>query len=167
MLSKVISKLKQHLAGDQAKRVDGPLQGLTEVTAPMFQLPQDTKVPAKVLRVLDGDTLQAACEVFPGYYRSFIIRLAKINAPEMRPPASTPGRDEVIARAQTAKEYLSSLVLGKVVMCLFKGREKYGRELAELYLAEPTEPCVNTLLVEKGMAKPYQCGPPEQTGQPH
>ena len=81
-----------------------------------------------------------------------------VDTPEMRPAKNKTGRDDEIRRAKASKEYLEGLVLGKVVWAEFAGSEKYGRQLATLYLTENGRKTVNEMIVEKGHGVAYHGG---------
>jgi len=137
-----------------------PLASLTAAEAPLFSLPTGDPLQAKVLDVYDGDTITVALEVFPGIYRSFRLRLQGIDTPELRPPLSTVGREEVVAFAEAARDYLASLIMGKVVCVNFAGTDKFGRQLGTVYLQENgvLGSCVNDLILQHQFGKEYHGG---------
>jgi micrococcal nuclease len=104
---------------------------------------------ATVISVYDGDTITVSVDL--GFHISQImsVRLARINSPEVRGISSVDG----IA----ARDFLRSLLpVGKrVTLVTYKdGKEKYGRYLADVYLAEPrTFNCVNDMMVTNGFAR--------------
>jgi endonuclease YncB( thermonuclease family) len=138
------------------------LEDATLETAPLFDLPRDQLIPAKVLEVHDGDTLTAAVELTPSAFSSFRVRLEGVDTPELRPPLNAPDRAVIIAAAERARDFVRSLVLGKVVLITFNGTDKFGRRLARVHLDElgsaEASKTVNDLLIEKGLAKPYYGG---------
>lgn len=97
---------------------------------------------AKVLRIVDGDTV--ICEVDLGFTVSakVILRLARIDAPDKQP------------EKDRATHYLSSLIEGKSVLIQSFKTEKYGRWLAEIW-AEETGNNINDIMVSSGQAKVY------------
>lgn len=98
---------------------------------------------AKVLRVIDGDTVDVLVELGFHVTLSMKIRLYGINAPELKEETG-----------KTARDYLFSRVYGKTITIrTFKDRtEKYGRFLATILLDGEN---INEDLVTKGYAKPY------------
>lgn len=106
---------------------------------------------ARVVSVYDGDTLRADIDL--GMYiwvRNEKIRLARINAPELRGDERPAGL--------ASRDFLREQVLDKeVLLQTRKDRKgKYGRYLAEVWLAEGDSWInINDLLVEKGFAR-YQ-----------
>lgn len=97
-----------------------------------------------VTKIIDGDTLHADFDLGFGItFREQIIRLARINAPELATPQGPPARDA-----------LSSMILGATVtMKTIKDRkEKFGRYLGEIWLNGVN---VNDQMVSQGFAVPY------------
>lgn len=89
------------------------------------------------------------------YLNKVKLRLMGIDTPEMKPSKDTVGRDELIKKAEEAKEFLSNMILGKIIKIEILSNDKYGRPLANLYL---NDKCLNELMVEKGFAKNYNGG---------
>jgi micrococcal nuclease len=85
---------------------------------------------AKILRVVDGDTVDCAVDL--GFYMTATIRfrLANIDAPELRGPGKEAGK--------ASKKYLEELVAqhGSDVVIRTSKTEKYGRWLAEIQSGE-------------------------------
>lgn len=75
-------------------------------------------ITAKCITVIDGDTV--IVEESDG--SRFRIRLAFIDAPEMKQPGGV-----------KAKEYLTSLLKGKDVIVKFSSIDKYGRIIGVVY----------------------------------
>lgn len=100
--------------------------------------------PATVLSVHDGDTITALVDL--GFDLQFhtSVRLAHLDAPELPTPEGFRSRDA-----------LKALVGGKPVVILSPGRDKYGRVLGTIFLGETN---VNALLLQRGLAKPYEGG---------
>ena len=144
------------------------LRDVTIETAPLFDLPRDRMIPAKILEVHDGDTLTAAVELCPDTFYSFRIRLEGVDTPELRPPLNEPNRKEIIAAAERARDFVRILVLGKVVLMSVNGTDKFGRYLSCVHPAVESESAVpasasltktvNDLLIEKGLGKVYLGG---------
>lgn len=103
---------------------------------------------AWVTSVYDGDTLTADIDLgFSVVLRSQSIRLARINAPEMRGSSAEKG---VISR-----DALRARVLGKdvVLRTIRDSREKYGRWLGEIWIEGA---CINDWLLSEGLASRYE-----------
>lgn len=83
------------------------------------------------------------------------VRLYGIDTPELRPKKTLPNRDEHIAKAKEARDFLSGLVLNKIIRIEFLSNDKYGRPLVKIY---NNNICFNDLITEKGYAKKYDGG---------
>ena len=111
-----------------------------------FVLPLE-RCSAKVLKVYDGDTITIGFSLYGSLYRTQ-VRLLGIDTPELKGAT-----EEERAKARAAKDALSELILGKVVLLRnTKTKDKYGRLLADLMLGEVF---VNSYMLEEGFARPY------------
>lgn len=106
---------------------------------------------ARVLRVIDGDTLVANVDL--GFKISVVVtvRLYGIDTPELRGTTRSAG--------QAARARLCELVDGKQVLLDSRALDKYGRTVAVLTVDDQN---VNDLLVKEGHATPMAV-----TAQPH
>jgi endonuclease YncB( thermonuclease family) len=88
------------------------------------------------------------------------VRLYGIDTPELKPKKNLTDRDEHIAKAKEARDFLSQLILNKIIKISFLSNDKYGRPLVKLYSKEITadEICLNDLMIKKGFAKKYDGG---------
>lgn len=110
---------------------------------------------AKVLRVIDGDSVEADVDLGFKIHQTMTLRLYGINAPELHAADPLPGR--------TAQDFLKTLVEGKdVTIRTHKDKtEKYGRMLAEIWVGIlltglPNDlDSVNTKMIGNGFAVPY------------
>lgn len=91
---------------------------------------------AKVVRVLDGDTIEV---LFDNQTRK--IRLAQIDAPEKSQ-----------AFGQRSKQSLSDLVFGKHIQVAVETKDRYGRLVGRIYYGSID---VNAEQIRKGMAWVY------------
>jgi endonuclease YncB( thermonuclease family) len=116
---------------------------------------QDVK-QAKVVDAYDGDTIKV-CFAFAGKFYKFPIRMLGYNCAEMKPPKTDPEYDAIKAKAIAARDYLRSLILGKVVFIQCFDYDKYGRILANVYLDHTLadQVCVNQMMIANGHGKPY------------
>lgn len=89
---------------------------------------------ARIVGVHDGDSIT----VLTQDESELKIRLEGIDAPELHQ-----------SFGKVAKQMLSKLVFGKNVRILDKGRDRYGRVLADIYDGDRW---INLVLVEQGMA---------------
>lgn len=101
---------------------------------------------AKVIRVVDGDTVEVDVDLGFQIHTKMMLRLYGINAPEMKGPSRVAG--------QAAKMFLQDLIQqynGVLkIRTLQDEQEKYGRYLA--YLVFPDEAIANTVMVQTGHA---------------
>jgi endonuclease YncB( thermonuclease family) len=84
----------------------------------------------KVVKVYDGDTVTVATLIKgdPHIYK-FSVRLARIDAPELRTRNDVEKKAAIIVR-----DRLDEFIGGKMVCLENVGYDKYGRILAEVYL---------------------------------
>lgn len=116
-----------------------------------YRFQYEFKAAVDVGAVYDGDTISdVRVDLGFGVWITVDVRLANINAPELR----TPTKAEGVA----ARDYLRGLLTGHpfVVLKVLK-REKYGRALALVLLPQQdgTLLDVNKAMVESGHAVPY------------
>lgn len=101
---------------------------------------------ATLISVYDGDTITVSVEL--GFHISQImsVRLAKINAPEIRGESKEVGQKSLAFLQKT-------LTIGKPLrLVTYKdGREKYGRYLAEVF-TDDNPLSVNDQMVNSGHA---------------
>jgi micrococcal nuclease len=108
---------------------------------------------ARIVRVVDGDTVHAEVDLGCDVHVALTLRLAEINAPEL-----------ATADGKASKAWLENqlaLTSGLVTLRTEKDhREKYGRYLARIYSGEPglSGVSVNDLMIAARMAVPYDGG---------
>ena len=98
----------------------------------------------KVVQVYDGDTVKV---IEDG--KEIIVRLVGIDAPEISRIKHVPGQPFCLK----AKEYLSALVLNKVVNIKFYGKDGSGKSLGEIF-AEKVN--INIEIINAGLAEVYR-----------
>ena len=107
---------------------------------------------AKLIRVVDGDTLDAEIDLGFDVWVKKRIRLADINAWESR----TRDKEEK-AKGLRAKEWLQDALLNHdnefVVVSTEVG--KYGRCLGHIFVGDDLD-SVNSRLIDEGHAVPYK-----------
>lgn len=89
---------------------------------------------AKVIKVSDGDTIT----VLTQNKESIKVRLYGIDAPETKQDFG-----------KASKQYLSSLIAGRIVEVKSNGQDRYGRVLGTIYLDNAD---INAKTVEEGYA---------------
>jgi micrococcal nuclease len=97
---------------------------------------------AKVLRVIDGDTIEADIDL--GFSLHYIakIRLAGINAPEMKTPEGAPAKARLTEILATYPALVITTILNKEF-------EKYGRVLGTITINGHS---VNQQMITEGFA---------------
>ena len=107
------------------------------------------KKSAKVLRIIDGDTLDVEAD-FQSELASqkwiFRIRMLGYNSPELKPRLLCLNREEIKTQAKAAKQKLSDLC-GTQVEVEFGEFDSFGRVLANIYSTK-TGGCVNHEMIE-------------------
>jgi endonuclease YncB( thermonuclease family) len=98
-------------------------------------------------KVVDGDTL--VLETFLGKKR---IRLFGIDAVEKKQSCVRRQNKESWPCGQEATRFLKTLAEGRLVFCLSKDKDRYGRIVAACY-AEPQS--LNAIMVREGWAIDY------------
>lgn len=87
-------------------------------------------MPATVDRVVDGDTMVAHLELLPGEaWHGRHVRVEGINAPELSAAGGAAARDFAAGLAPAGAE----------VTLVASRRDKYGRVLAKVVLADGTD----------------------------
>lgn len=94
-------------------------------------------IQGKVVRILDGDTLEVL-----NMKRTVRVRLADIDAPEKKQ-----------AYGRWSTEVLKSLVAGKSVTVSYTQRDRYGHILGQVYAPDGLN--VNRFMVRAGAAWVY------------
>lgn len=110
-----------------------------------FTILGGNELKCEVIKVYDGDTIWVKTTGLPGANGEVRvkIRMLGINTPELS--KKQPGAIE-------AKQYLTELIMGKVVYCSFKDLDNFGRALATVYYGGLN---VNQHMIDKGLAVPY------------
>lgn len=110
---------------------------------------------ARIIRVVDGDTVEADLDLGCDVHVNLGLRLIGINAPESSTPEG-PVATETLRRLVAAYG-----VDGKILVRTEKDRtEKYGRYLATLvgWHEDGSEEDLNARMVALGRAVPYDGG---------
>jgi len=113
---------------------------------------------AKVIRILDGDTVEAELDLGFGVSITRIVRMNGIDTPEKTSSILTVR--ELAAKATARAKY--ALENKKVILKtqLDKG-DKYGRVLAYIYESQrelDADQSFNLKLIQEGLAFPYDGG---------
>jgi micrococcal nuclease len=109
----------------------------------------------KVLRIIDGDTIDAQVDLGFHTHRNIRVRLYGIDTPEIRT------RDPEEKKLGLAAMVFLSRLLSKADKIIMKshGIGKFGRCLGEIFIEinDDLEP-INDYLIEAGLAKEYYGG---------
>jgi micrococcal nuclease len=110
---------------------------------------------AKVIKIVDGDTIDAEIDLGFNVKIKERIRFAGINTPELK--SKDPNER---SRALKAKQFVEEWFKKYNYHCVLKTiksepkKGKYGRYIA--YVMDPLQrECLNTILLEKGLADIY------------
>jgi micrococcal nuclease len=96
----------------------------------------------KILKVIDGDTVDVATDLGFDIRLNMRVRLAGIDAPEMNTAEGKASRLWLIDAMPVESEWTLATIKDR--------REKYGRYLGEFRQAE--NPTINQMIVEAGHA---------------
>ncbi len=109
-------------------------------------------VRAHLVRVVDGDTVEVLARIWPDHYVHTRVRLAGIDAPELRGRCA-----EEIALAERAKARLAGLLAGNRLLLADVHYGKYAGRVVARVLTEDGRDVAGILLAEK-LARPYDGG---------
>lgn len=109
---------------------------------------------AKVLRVVDGDTIKVAVDVGLNMSRRLNIRLKDVDTPEI---FGVDKESEEYARGIVAKKFVEDRLLDKIVWVhTFKDKTgKYGRYLGDVFFQDEDgkHVSISKLLLEDDLAE--------------
>ena len=115
-------------------------------------LGQPVSIEARVVAVIDGDTIEAEALIWDGLKLTTRVRLLGIDTPEMRGACNTER-----TLAVKARQRVIALSLGKTVTLSAIKPDKYaGRIDAQVRLPDGHD--LSGLLVLEGLARPYTGG---------
>eukprot|EP01083_Nonionella_stella_P166540 557079_1 len=102
---------------------------------------------AKVVKVYDGDTVHIVAPLFDGVLSRFKVRLARIDAPELRTKDAWEKKAGYIVR-----DILNDKIGHQIVQITNVSYDKYGRILGDILLNEEN---INDWLLDIDWACPY------------
>lgn len=123
------------------------LESLTFDNTRLFSF-SNTRLFCRVVSVYDGDTLHIAFP-YKGENIKLKCRCLGYDSPELR----TKNLDEK-QKGIEARDYLKSLILGKIVDTYIDKYDKYGRLLVEIWVPG-TDRTLSNIMVEKNHGIPY------------
>ena len=113
----------------------------------------EQRVPARVKRVIDGDTFKVEARVWPGITAQANVRVRGVDTPEIR--RAKCGEFER-RRGLAARDFVRG-VIGERVWLVNVDYDKFGRRVvASVLLADGRD--LATLLLATGHAQPYRGG---------
>ena len=111
----------------------------------------DGPVPAKVVRVIDGDTLEVEARIWLGQSVDVHVRITGIDTPELR-GACAAEREAALS----ARRFLEQRLAGTEVQLRDLAYDKYGGRVLARVIDKNGD--VGTALVQSGLARPYAGG---------
>ncbi|KPP81190.1 MAG: nuclease (SNase domain protein) [Oceanicaulis sp. HLUCCA04] len=123
------------------------------ITAPMATAQQTIAGPieAEILRVIDGDTVEVRAFIWPGHSVETHVRLADVDAPEIRRVECEAEREAGHAARLFVEDQLmpgGRLHIRNVTLGSFA-----GRVIAAITLPDNRD--LGAVLIEEGLATPY------------
>jgi micrococcal nuclease len=109
-------------------------------------------VPAEIIRVIDGDTIEVRAQVWIGQEIVVRVRLAGVDAPELRARCAEEREAAVAARQLVVSETEA----GRVLLYDIKGDKYFGRVVARVVTPEGAD--LSRRLLETGLGVPYAGG---------
>ena len=104
----------------------------------------DGPVRAHLVRVVDGDTIEVLARIWPDHYVETLVRLAGIDAPELRGRCAAEA-----AQAERARARLADLVAGARLRLVDVHYGKYAGRVVARVLTEDGRDVAAILLAEK------------------
>lgn len=130
---------------------------LSVLTAPaaFAQQPIPGPLEAEVLRVIDGDTIEVRAFIWPGHSVETRVRLADVDAPEIRRVACEAEREAGHAAKAFVEELLTPAGQSAARVRIRDVRlgSFAGRVVATMELADGRD--LGSVLLERGTATPY------------
>lgn len=137
--------LREPAEAESKVGIRSALRNTCTVAAVLLCIPAAVAFEGKVVRVLDGDTIEVLHDRQPER-----VRLNGIDCPE-----------KAQAFGSKAKQYTSGLCFGKVVSVEEHGHDRYGRTIGEIKTSDGKD--VNHELVGAGLAWWYRKYAPKDT----
>lgn len=103
----------------------------------------------KVLKVYDGDTITVALPLDNGIFK-IRCRCARYNSAEMKS-----GDQGEIDKAVESRDFLSQIILDKIIIVEFGKYDKWGRPLIEMF-SPGRDINYNDLMLKRGYGMPYK-----------
>lgn len=104
---------------------------------------------AKCVKVYDGDSITVVFKLFDEFKR-FSVRMNGYDSPEIRSKNDTEKQWAIKSR-----DFLSDLILNKIIYLECNDYDKYGRILGVVKINNKN---VNLIMLDKGYSRPYDGG---------
>jgi len=108
-------------------------------------------VEAELITVVDGDTILVNAQPWPQHTIAVLVRIRGIDAPEMKSKCRTARR-----AAERAKQALSHLATGRILLTNISGDKYFGRIVADVTTEEETD--IGAAMIGSGLARIYDGG---------
>lgn len=125
----------------------------------------------RVSQIYDGDTIHISTSLNPREDTfEYSVRLAGIDAPEMKPPLDMPNRDVHKQAAEAVRARVAEIIpVGTVVCVDYSKEEKFGRLMGRVHTLEPgccglrwrPKDDVASILLQEGLVVEYSGGAKE------
>jgi len=116
---------------------------------------KDKIFEAKVVKVYDGDTITAVFMVFGEFYK-FSIRMDGYDSPEIKSKNPDEEKKELEKKwARASRDFLSSMIMNKIVLLKCEDYDKYGRILGRVELDGKD---INDIMLTRGYCRAYGGG---------
>jgi endonuclease YncB( thermonuclease family) len=126
----------------------------TYENTPRFNF-KDKFFNAKCVKVYDGDTITVVFMVFGELYK-FSIRMSGYDSPELRSRNPDTIRNELETKwGYESRDFLSELILNKIVLLKCENYDKYGRILGTIELNGVN---INNIMLTRGYCRQYDGG---------
>ncbi|MEQ8404002.1 MAG: thermonuclease family protein [Oceanicaulis sp.] len=112
-------------------------------------------VPAELVRVIDGDTIEVRAHIWPGHYVQTRVRLLGVDTPERRGPDCEAERVKAQEATAFTQAWLEGAAIGLEAIDLGSFA---GRVVARVRRADGAD--LSEALLSAGLAAPYgEAGP--------
>jgi endonuclease YncB( thermonuclease family) len=125
-----------------------PVSDLAPPPARVAAASFDGPVQAEVVRVIDGDTFEAAAQIWLGEAIDVRVRIEGIDAPELHARC-----DDERTRAEAARDYLAKRLEGNAVRLTNVRYDKYGGRVDAA--VEDNSGDIGAAMIKSGLARPY------------
>jgi micrococcal nuclease len=118
-----------------------------------FDTPIPGPVPARLVRVIDGDTVRVRAHIWLGQEVETNVRLRGVDTPEKR--GKCPGEKEM---SHKATEFVEAKLADTPLFLADVGYDKYGKRVVARILLGPNHEDLSKTLLTANLARPYDGG---------